>query len=246
VPLESKALFPVSLTAKDDLAAALRRLEDAAQDRTVASADATASPPPPWLEGAVPSAGTYRDFPRLYPRGVGETVVLSAGEIPVVAAWRPGGKVVMSATAEIDLAALVRAVLKDTGGVRLRAWREGDGVVAEATGSAGAPFVFGGDMAVQARPAGPDRWRAVLPRVRTAVEVSCGGATVIVPLQGPIGLGNRPDVAAEIAASSGGRLVEERGAGGEEEGGPRAAAVHATLLAAALLVVLSAWRRRRP
>jgi von Willebrand factor type A domain len=248
VPLESKALFPVSLTAKDDLAAALKKLEDAAKDRTVASADATRSPAPLWLEEAVPLAGTYRDFPRLYPRGVGETVVLSAGGIPVVAAWRPGGKVVMSATAQVDLAALVRAVLKDTGGIRLRAWREGDGVVAEATGGAGAPFVFG-DVSVPARPAGPDRWRATLPRVRTAVEVTCGGAIALVPLQGPIGLGNRRDIAASIAASSGGRVVEERGAGGEEEEeakGPRAAAVWATLLVAALLVTVSAWRRRRP
>ncbi len=245
VPAESRALFPVSLTAKDDLAAALKKLEDRAKDRTVASADAMPSPAPLWLEGAVPPAGTYRDFPRLYPRGVGETVVLSAGEIPLVAAWRGAGKVVMSATPEVDAVALVRAVLKDTGGVRLRAWREGDAVVAEATGSAGVPFVIGGE-AVPARPAGPGRWRATVPRVRTAVEVACGGAVALVPLQGPPGLGNRPDIAAEIAASTGGRLLEEKGPGEEEETGLRRVAVWATLLAGAALVVVAAWRRRRP
>jgi hypothetical protein len=244
VPPESRQLFPLSLAAKDDLAAALRKLEDAAKDRTVAAADAVPSPAPLWLEGAVPPAGTYRDFARLYPRGVGETVVLAAGEIPLVAAWRPGGKVVMSATAEVDAASLVRSVLRDTGGVRLRAWREGDGVVAEATGGEGAPFVFG-DVEVAARPAGPDRWRATLPRARGPVEVRCGGAVALVPLEGPPGLGNRPEIAAGIAAATGGRLLEEMGSGEEEEGAGRAA-VSATLLAAAALVVASAWRRRRP
>lgn len=241
VPPEAKALFPVSLTAKDDLAAALRRLEDAALDRTVASADAEGAPAPPWLEGAVPPAGVYRNFLRLYPRGVGESIVLAAGEIPVVAAWRPGGKVLMCAPAGVDLAPLVRAVLKDTGGVRLRAWRDGDTIVAEASGSSGAPFVFDG-VAVPARPVGRDRWRAT--GVPSASLVSCGAATVLVAGSGSelAGLGNRPDIAAAIAASSGGAMVEEGGLGGE---GARTAAVWATLLLAAVLVVVSAWRRRR-
>ncbi|HEX5137621.1 MAG TPA: vWA domain-containing protein, partial [Planctomycetota bacterium] len=240
VPSEAKALFPISLTRKDDLADALRKLEDEANDRTVASAEGVAAPAPPWLEGAAPPAGAYRDLVRLYPRGVGETVVLAAGAIPIVAAWRPGGKVVMTATADVDVPALVRAVLKDTGGVRLRAWRDGDDVVAEATGSGGAPFVFG-DMAVPARPVAPGRWRATLPRVRAPIEVACAGAIAAVAQEGSPGLGNRPDVAARIASSSGGRIVDasaplEPGAGG--------AAVWTTLLAAALLVVFGAWRRR--
>ncbi|MCK6461782.1 MAG: hypothetical protein L6Q95_18030, partial [Planctomycetes bacterium] len=86
--------------------------------------------------------------------------------------------------------------------------------------------------------------RATLPRVRTTVEVACGGAVALVPLQGPPGLGSRPDIAAGIAAATGGRMVEETGPGEEEEGRGRAA-VWATLLAAAALVVVSAWRRRR-
>lgn len=239
VPTESKALFPVSLTAKDDLAAALKKLEDAARDRTVLSADAVASPAPPWLEGAVPPAGTYRDFVRLYPRGVGETVVLSSGEIPLVAAWRPGGKVVLSATTDVDLVALVRAVLKDTGGIRLRAWREGDAAVAEATSSGGAPFIFG-DVSVLARPVAPDRWRATLENAPLNLEVSCGPATAPVLFGGPLGLGNRPDIAAAIATSSGGFLIQEVGGDGR-----RMVLVWVTILLAAGLVVVSAWRRRR-
>jgi Mg-chelatase subunit ChlD len=247
VPRESKALFPVSLTATDDLGAALERLEDKAKDRTVASADAAATPTPRWLEGAVPPSGTYRDFVRLYPRNVGETIVLAAGEIPLVAAWRPGGKVVMSATAGVDPRALVRAVLKDTGGIHLRAWPEGDEIVAEATGSEGAPFVFD-DMAVPARPVAPDRWRATSRRTYGDVLVRCGAAAALVrdriggqELQG---LGNCPDVAAAIAARSGGRMLKEKGPG-EEEAGRRAPGVWATLLLGALLVLASAWRRRR-
>ena len=199
------------------------------------------APAPAWLEGAVPAAGVYRDFVRLYPRGVGETIVLAAGEIPVVAASRPGGKVVMCATADVDLAALARAVLKETGGVRLRAWHDGDGVVAEASGSGGAPFVFD-RVSVPARPVGPDRWRAT--GAPSAMMVSCGAATVLVERTGAelTGLGNRPDIAAAIAAASGGRLVEEGGPGGEE---PVSRAIWATLLLAAVLVLASAWRRRK-
>ncbi len=237
---ESKVLFPVSLTERDDLALALKRLEDTADDRTVIATEATAAPPPAWLEGAVPPAGAYRDFVRLYPRGVGETIVLAFGEIPVVAAWRPGGKVVLSAPSPVDAKALVRAVLKDTGGVRLRAWRDGDEVVAEASGSAGAPFVFDG-VTVPARPVGPGRWRAT---ARRATRVACGGATVLVEQIDAelLGLRNRPDIAAAIVASSGGTLVEEGGRGGQ---GAPGVAVFLTLLLAAVLVVVSAWRRRK-
>jgi len=236
----SKALFPVTLTEKEDLAGALERLEDAANDRTVAAAEATVAPAPAWLDGAVPPSDAYRDFVRLYPRGVGETVVLAAGEIPVAAAWRPGGKVVLSAAANVDVAALVRAVLRDAGGVRLRAWRDGDEIVAEASGSGGVPFVFDG-VTVPARPVGPERWRAT---ARRATRVQCGAATVLVEQVDAefAGLSNRPDIAAAIAASSGGTLVGEGGRGGE---GARAAAVFVTLLLAAALVVVSAWRRRR-
>jgi hypothetical protein len=188
----------------------------------------------------VPAAGTYRDFVRLYPRGVGETVVLSSGEIPLVAAWRPGGKVVSSATTDVDVPALVRAVLKDTGGIRLRAWREGDAAVAEATSSGGAPFLFG-DVSVTARPVAPDRWRATLQNAsRSLGEVSCGPATAIVPLGGPLGLGNRKDIAAAIATSSGGLLLQEVGGDGR-----RVVPAWVTILLAAGLVVVSAWRRRR-
>jgi hypothetical protein len=244
VPAEAKALFPVSVTEREDLAAALERLEAAAEDRTVAAADAAQLPAPAWLEGAVPAAGTYHEFVRLYPRRVGESVVLAARGIPVAAAWRPGGKVVMAAPEGVDAAPLVRAVLRDTGGVRLDAWRDGDGLVAQANGSGGAAFVVAG-ATVPARPVARDRFRARVPRAPAGeIVVSCGGATRIVPGAGArelVGLGNRPDIAAAIARASGGALVEEGGAGGEERTRP---AAFVTLLLAAALVVLSAWRRR--
>lgn len=147
----------------------------------------------------------------------------------------------MCAPTDVDPAPLVLAVLKDTGGVRLHAWRDGDAVVAEASGSGGAPFVFDG-TAVPARPAGPDRWRAA--GAAAASQVSCGAATVLVEKADAelAGLSNRPDIAAAIAAASGGRLLEEGGRGGE---GPISRAAWATLLLAAVLVLASAWRRRR-
>jgi len=254
VPAEDwNGLFTFAVTAKDDLATALRKLEDRAHDRTVDGNAERIQPGPPWIAGVDLRQGITHRLVHLYPRGVGETVVLAlAGEeIPVVAVWRPGGKVVMSASTDVrppigkDLAALVRAVLKDTGGIRLRAWRDGDGVVAEATGSDGAPFVFG-EVAVAARPVGPDRWRATVLEARPPLEVKCGPATALVPLDDRelAGLSNRPDIAAAIAAASGGRVVEEKGVGEEEAAGP-GAAVWATLIFAATLVLVSAWRRRR-
>lgn len=221
------------------------KIENRAPDRT-GSGNAGASPAPPWLEGAVPRQGIW-SFVCLYPRGVGETVVLHVGEFPLVAAWRPGGKVVMCAPTNVsrpvglDVPALARAVLKDTGGVRLRAWREGDGVVAEASGSDGAPFAFDGEAA-PSRPVGPGRSRATLPLAPAReILVSCGAATVLLAARSGelVGLANRPDIAAAIAASSGGVLGEEPPASA------RATAVWLTLLAAACLVLLSAWRRRK-
>jgi len=245
VPSEDwDGLFSMAITAKDDLAAALLKIEAQAPDRNVRAADAATSPAPPWLEGAVLRDGRWSGLVRLYRRGVGETVVVhvNRGEIPIVAAWRPGGKVVMAGTTNVtppiglDVGPLVRAVLKDTGDIRLRAWREGDEVVAEANGSDGAPFVFDG-VTVPARPVGPGRWRAT---ARHATRVACGAATVLVARVDAefTGLANRPDIAATIVVQSGGALVE---AGGR--GGARAAAVFVTLLLAAALVVVSAWKR---
>jgi len=244
-PPEARALFPVSVLAKDDLGAALERLEDEADDRTVRAAEATTAPAPDWLAGAVPAAGSYGGFPRLYPRRVGERIVLAAGEIPLVGAWRPAGKVVVAAPAGVDAAALVRAVLRDSGGVRLRAWREGYGLVAEARGAGGAPVTLEG-APLPTRPAGPDRVRAVAARVPAEVlRVACGTATVLVPAATArelAGLTNRPGIAAAIASSSGGALVE---AGAPLPEAPGKAAVSVTLLVAALLVLMSAWIRRR-
>jgi Mg-chelatase subunit ChlD len=243
----ARALFPVSVDAgTKDLGEGLLRLEDGADDRTVKEAHAAAGDVPAWLKGAVPPAGSYGGFPRLYPRDAGEKVALRDGPVPLVGAWRKVGKVVVAAPADerVDAAALLRACLRETRGIRLTARREGVGLVVEARGAAGAPFRIDG-VEVPARPAGPDRWRARVARVGAgAVQVACGDAVLLVPpavARELAGLTNRPDIARDIARRSGGRIYVH------EEAAPRAPApaVYVTLLAAALLVLGSAWWRRR-
>ncbi|MHC4550524.1 MAG: VWA domain-containing protein [Planctomycetota bacterium] len=248
----SRALFPISLSAGADLAADLRRLENEAEDRTRREVHAVASAGPSWLQGAVPPPGRYRDVPRLYRRDRGEKVALHDGQIPLVAAWRRVGKVVVvapsGAPVDATVPALVRACLREGSGVRLTARREAAGLVVEAHGAAGADFTVDG-VAVPARPVGPRRWQGRVARVAAAaVHVTCGEAVLVVPpaeARELEGLANRPDLAAALARRTGGTLLHL-----EEETPPAAAApadpaVFATLLAAVLGVLASALRRRR-
>ena len=244
----ARELFPVSLQAgADDLGAALLRLEDGAEDRTVREARAVLGNVPAWLAGAVPPPGVYRGFPRLYPRDAGEKIALRDGLIPLVGAWRRVGKVVVAAPADdrVDVGALLRACLREARGIRLTARRVGRGLRVEARGGAGAPFVIGG-VEVAARPAGPDRWRAQVARVVAgAVQVACGDALLLVPPAAArelAGVTNCPRIAGDIARRTGGRLYEEAPPAAPA---PAAPAVYVTLLAAALLVLASAWWRRR-
>jgi Mg-chelatase subunit ChlD len=244
----ARELFPVSLQAgADDLGATLLRLEDGAEDRTVREARAVLGDVPAWLAGAVPSPGLYRGFPRLYPRDAGEKIALRDGPIPLVGAWRRVGKVVVAAPTDgrVDVAALLRACLREARGIRLSARREAAGLLVEARGGAGAPFVIDGVEAA-ARPAGPDRWRVHVARVGAgAVQVACGDALLLVPPAAArelAGVTNCPKIAGDIARRTGGRLYEGAPPAAPA---PLAPAVYVTLLAAALLVLASAWWRRR-
>jgi hypothetical protein len=245
----ARDLFPVSLQAGDGLAADLVRLEDGAEDRTVKEAAATVGDVATWLSGAVPPPGVYRDVPRLYPRDGGEKIALRDGQVPLVGSWRRGGMVVVVAPARddrVDEAALLRACLREAGGLRLTARRDAGGLLVEAQGGTGAPFVVDGREVV-ARPAGPERWRARIAAIGAgAVHVACGDAVLLVPPAAArelAGLTNRPEIAAEIARRTGGTLYLENAPPAAPA--PAAPAVYVTLLAAALLVLASAWWRRR-
>lgn len=242
------APFDVKLKAGDDLGAGLKALEDAAPDRFVKVASATRTPAPAWLEAAVPPAGTYRDFPRLWGRNRGEAIPLSAGEIPLVGAWRRPGKVVVCAP-RVDPRGLVRACLREESGLRLRVRREGGAVTIEVRGGTGAEEVRLGKRVVEARPVAPGVRRA---RVDNGAEAggearvaTCGAAVALVPPASGVelaGLSPRRDIAAAIAARSGGKLYEAMPALDRATSRP---AVFVTLLVAALLVLVSALRRRR-
>jgi hypothetical protein len=244
----ARDLVSVSLHAGANLAADLVRLEDEAEDRTKRDVQAIVGDVPAWLAGAVPPPGHYRDVPRLYPRNGGEKVALRDGLVPLVAAWRRVGRVVVVAPTDdrVDVAALLNACLREVRGIRLTARREAGGLLVEARGGAGAPFVVDG-VEVAARPAGPAHWRARVAAIGGgAVRVACGNAVLLVPpsvARELEGLTNCPEIAAAIARRTGGTLYREGAP--PPAPAPTAPAVYVTLLVAALLVLLSAWRRRR-
>ncbi|MHC4956702.1 MAG: hypothetical protein ACYTGZ_22930, partial [Planctomycetota bacterium] len=249
-PPEARALFPTHSAAAENLADALLRLESEAPDRTVEQAVATEGRVPAWMRGGVPQRRKFFDFPRLYPRGAGETVVLAAGEVPVLGAREEGGRVAQAASADAAGPGLLRACLRSDGGVALRADREGRALVLSARGSGGAPFVIGA-AEIAARAAGPDLWEA---RVESASPdaflVTCAGAMRRVAPAAAFELaGLRPDAeyAAAIARRSGGRFFADAapsGGAASAEAAPARAAASVTLLAAALFVLLAALLRR--
>jgi len=240
-PPESRALFPLHARGADALAAALVELEKAAPDRFVRDeVEARRVDVPGWLRGALPDRGPYRDFPRLYPKGIDERIALAAGDVPLVAAREEGGRIVQSVVAA---PALLRACLA-ANDVRLRAWREGRALHLEAEGGGGADFEVPAHGRAPARARARGLYGATLdPAPPGPLVVSYAGARAAVPaLEDAERAGLFPDEAwaRELARVSGGSW------GAAEASNPRRGrAVHATLLAAALLVLAAAWFRRR-
>ncbi|MGH7161956.1 MAG: VWA domain-containing protein, partial [Planctomycetota bacterium] len=151
-PAEAPRLFPVAVRAEDetDLRDALFRLEREAPDRVVPGPIPTSrGSAPAWLEGALPPDGACESVARLYRRGVGERIAIRSGELPLLGAWEPGGRVVVVApdlrrnpALARSLPALVRACARPLprDAVRLLAHRVGPGLRVEAQGGDGGPF----------------------------------------------------------------------------------------------------------
>ncbi|MEM8885335.1 MAG: vWA domain-containing protein, partial [Planctomycetota bacterium] len=145
VPAHAKQAFPRHAVRSGAWEQALVQLEEEAPDRRVRDAvEATTGTVPGWLRGALPATRVFRDFPRLYPRGLGESIALAAGSIPIVAAREEGGRIVQVAPPALLSPALLRAVLTDRGALRLRARRVGLDVEVEAFGAIGGPLVWSG------------------------------------------------------------------------------------------------------
>jgi len=248
-PADARKLFPVHAATGASIASALLKLEAAAPDRWVRQeVTATAFDPPAWLRGGVPATRVFRDFPRLYPRGVDERVVLGARDVPLLAARVEGGRIAQAASAAATNEALLRACATDTGGVRLSACRDGRGVHLVAFGSGGAEWRIG-DERIAAIASGPDRWEATLARAPAgAFDVACGGVVVRVGALASYELaGLHPDEAygAALARLSGGRFLRDpQVAQAVRRELPVRATASITLLAAALVVLAAAYLRR--
>jgi hypothetical protein len=250
VPEMARKLFPISFVESgDDLEEALARLEEQAPDRFVkGGVDAREGLGPRWLRGVpLPTGRLERPFPRLYPRNKGEDIVLLAPNagIPIMGAFEPAGRVVLSA---VDVApeALLRACARPGRGVRLRARREGEGLQLEARAAAGAHSFLLDGKPLAARPAGPGLWKAKLPKVSPReLRVDFGGASLLVPAAGAeelAGLHNDPKMAAAIALRSGGRVYYDGAPA--SEGSEAIAVVWLVLLSGIAFVLLGAARRR--
>ncbi|MDH3592685.1 MAG: VWA domain-containing protein, partial [Planctomycetota bacterium] len=241
---QASALFPRHFKTARGWTDALRELEAGGADRHVAAAAAKRAAAPAWLEGAVPPAGRYEHFVRLFPRNAQAAVSLFADDAALVGAARPGGKVVVCAP-RIDSVALVRAVLRDTGGVSVSATRRGAMIGLTVTGPAAAPVTVAGEP-VTLRRVAPQRREGEVPAPEGPVEVRCAGVVHVVPAAEAaevVGLTPRSDIAKEIARRTGGRF-HTAPPEGTAAAGPRPA-VWIPLLCGALLVVYSGVRRRR-
>ncbi len=241
-------LFPRALDAGSDLAAELRQLEDLATERVKGDGVvAEQGEIPDWLAGAVPPAGRFPGgFSRLYAKGRGEAVALAAGDIPLLGAERRGGKVVVAATGG-DPAALLRACVRENGGVRIRTRREGRALRIDVYGigaAAGETRVLVGDRPLTLRLVTPDHAEAVLdPAPPEPVVVRVGPAAVLAPAAGSSeldGTGPNEALAAAIARASGGKLYHSPEAPAARA---RPQAAITLLLAAVLIVVGAAFRR---
>ncbi|MCZ6571637.1 MAG: VWA domain-containing protein [Planctomycetota bacterium] len=259
-PPAALKLFPdhVLATRPDDLRDSLRRSEQAAPDRVVdGPLPVRLAAHPQWLRGAERAfAEPVRRIARLYPRGSGESVGVFAGQIPVMAARSVGGRVVQIAAdparnPEIAgrLGAYLRAVLRErgTGEVTLRARREGRGLRVWLEGADSGRLTVGGSQ-VEARPVGPRRWEASVPRVAVGMlRVRAAGVETVVPAAASrelAGLTSDREVAAGIANRSGGVLYA-LGERPQQRGGAKRPGVLLLLLAGAALVLISAtWRRK--
>jgi len=248
-PPAARTLFPIhGVASAEAIDAALLLLEQQAPDRRVGGpVNVQSSEAPPWFRGVAPPAASVRDFVRLYPRGVGETVVSAAESIPVVAVRTEGGRIVQAASGAAVGPAALRACVRDDASVVLSAVRDGRALQLRARGSKGAAFVVAG-KSIPARAVGSDVWEARLdPAPPLAITVECGGAFRVVPAAASAelsGLHPNAEYAAAIARVSGGRFA--RDAIPKEWGteSPMRAAASVTLLAAALLVVVAAFFRR--
>ena len=240
-----------------ELAATLRAEELRSPDRFLAGPlESERVAAPSWL-GETPDWGACRDIDRLYPRGVGERLVIRADDVPLLAVWRPAGRVAAitprfaqnpRVAASVDL--IVRACSRPHSAERsrIKVRRVGTALRIEVSGPEKADRCFVGDVSVPLKPAGPNRYAAFL---RTSpigsVIVRWGGTAIVLsPLVGAefMGLTNCPEIAASIAARTGGTLTIE----GESE--PVAAsaphpAAELPLLLALIFVLGSAALRRR-
>jgi hypothetical protein len=246
--------FQRTLPAADPAALedALAALEARSADRRIEGPIAAAAlPAPAWLAPFAPPPGTYRDVVRFYARGRGEVVALAAGDVPLLAAWPAAERVVQLVSRDPALLervpSLLRAVARPepSGGVALRARRDGDALLLEATAPSRADFMVG-NAPVPARPVGPGRFRARLePAPQEAVWVRYLGAEAHVP---PVasrehrGLFACAEIAAAIARESGGALLEREAASPP----PREGSPALTLLAAVAAVVACGALRRGP
>ena len=248
-PTNAHTLFPVHAAAGGSIASALLKLEAAAPDRWVRQeVTATASEPPAWLRGGVPATRVFRDFPRLFPRGVDERVVLGARDVPLLAARVEGGRIAQAASADATNAALLRACATDTGGVRLSARRDGRGVHLVAYGSGGAEWRIGEER-IAAIASGPDRWEATIARAPAgAFDVVCDGVVLRVAAPASYelaGLHTDEAYGAALARLSGGRFLRDpQAAQAVRRELPLRATASITLLAAALVVLAAAFLRR--
>jgi len=257
-PLPSRALFPIhAASSAGPIESLLLRLESQAPDRWVRDeVRAQLADAPGWFAGAIDGVvieggGRFKDFPRLYPRGAGESIVLAADSIPIVAVRTEGGRIVQAAQADAVGPAALRACIRDDPAVDLHAMREGRSVVFTARGSAGAPFRVG-DRIVAARAVGADHWEARLsPAPPRTFVVECAGATRVVAAAASVelaGLHPNEEFAAALARISGGRFargdVPDQWTSEWTAGASARAAASVTLLAAALLVLAAAFLRR--
>jgi len=242
-------LFPEHFQAGFDLLKSLRELDRSSPDSLVrGERRARRGAAPAWLEGALPPEGIYRSILRLHARGGAARVALFSGALPLLGAWRkPGGKVVYLAPAPgknpaiaAALPALTAACLRSAGTIALAArWREGR-LAVEVRGKNPPPLRIDGRV-VSTRPVAPDLRIARRVEGKRAV---CGETILLLPSAGRRewqGLGNRPDIAAAIAARTGGQLF----AGWPPAAGSLHPAVHVTLLAAVFFLLLAALLRRK-
>ncbi|MGQ0613549.1 MAG: vWA domain-containing protein [Planctomycetaceae bacterium] len=253
-------LFRRSFRAADAeaLQEALARAEAEHPERRIAGPLRSGSAASPqWLAGAALEGGEFREIERLYPKGMGERIVLTAGEVPLVGAWASAPRVVQLAadpSANPSLASALPAVLAacarptPSGRVSLTATRDGAALLLEARSAVRAAFDVSG-VPIVARPAGPGRFRARQENPeRGALRVSYLDAEVVVPpaeAQELFGLSPCRGIAASIALSSGGRFSEGPSLPRREVGSRSGPGPQTCLLGALLCLVCGAWRRRR-